>query len=892
LSHCLLGIVVTGSLMRAPEHSASIIALPPFPVARLDAGSARARLEKLLTAFFCRVEHNLEAQGWREARIAEMEDGDTEQLASLGDQDHTKRVTKLKSTAAREMKRKFGRGVVAPRLQIAGSPGLGKTRIVIDQYRRHPALWTRQILYFAPTIDLCHEFVNELNAAAPPGMPLAIVLPGRDYVNGEGQSDCARAKVIRESQHKVSSVYKSFCDDGAGHRCPHYDSCPYISKRRDQTSGIRASAHANLTTPQSGELSRPPPDLVIVDEACYSSVVKHARAEQVSFGDLATYCKADASPGELVDASSHAELGQEIISQMILGPGFMERIAVDEKQRIRDAIKSSSGMDVHADSNPALLSNRLRAAASAADNAGDPVKIVPGDSDEVVRNKLKVGRPHPGRGVAAVLRQVAEDYDNGHLGSTAIEVVGVPGADDAEHLGSNPFEPYLICHGLKKLSFKESTPLLLIDADAILRVNNRIFCRGSQTAPLRSVSILAKRRGHFVQCHDLTFSTSCLAMVPTSADRTDGPRRAETRRAKTMSVAVRSAGANKRAVVTMSKRVRVAITGEDGRLPLSFAFTERVEITHFGRQIGQNRWRKYDIAVVVGRDQPTVQSLERLGRAIYGSDRSVTLLLTGQYIEGQRPYGPASSNSAFITTHPDPRLRELLEAIRERSICQAIDRLRLCDADGRDPQIFVLCKLPLPGIVPNRLLPAADILAGGTKIERAIEREGFFTTNAKVLAGAFPDLWETPKAAEHDIRRRRLETPKMQEENILYAKWGFSISTEFRVPASGAHRWSKIKFEPGRCSYPESVVGGALGLAPTAIVEFRGEQWEAYVEARARRAKPQEGSLYYDGRKVVSIRQVGHGAPLTKPMVFIFVRLSELGGATFGARTQTLRLPT
>ena len=138
----------------------------------------------------------------------------------------------LRRKARRETKENLPHAGKPLRFQITGAAGLGKTRAFIEAYRNKSELWPLQIHYYVPDMGLAKEVEKQLNADTPPGMPLAVVMPGRTYSDGDTKPACLRADIVKLAEQKVASVFKSFCDDGNGFRCPYYDQCEYFASER------------------------------------------------------------------------------------------------------------------------------------------------------------------------------------------------------------------------------------------------------------------------------------------------------------------------------------------------------------------------------------------------------------------------------------------------------------------------------------------------------------------------------------------------------------------------------------------------------------------------------------------------------------------------------------
>jgi hypothetical protein len=233
--------------------------LPAFPVSQRDGAAGGRRMACFMNAYLLRVQRHLGVEPWKEERALALYNDAVRQYDSLSDAESKRLMKRLRSRASRQAKALFGRAVAAPRYQVEGSAGLGKTSSFVAAYKKSPALWSKRIFYFCPTISLGREFVAALNANAPQGMPNAKIVTGRTYADDHQNAPCRRAAIVKGAQGKVGSVYKSFCNDGDGNKCPFFETCTYIEDRKDSSPGIRVMPHANLVIAQAGDLEPIPP---------------------------------------------------------------------------------------------------------------------------------------------------------------------------------------------------------------------------------------------------------------------------------------------------------------------------------------------------------------------------------------------------------------------------------------------------------------------------------------------------------------------------------------------------------------------------------------------------------------------------------------------------------
>lgn len=818
--------------------------LPEFHLPTTTGEEAGRRLgEEIKNLFAAHVGYS-EARKWRGARLAELEDAAGEKLQAADEEEEAAIRKSLRSRATREKKAKFGPfDLDKVRLQIAAAAGTGKTRFTVAEYRATPPLWGEHIEFYAPTIRNCREVVEAINAEPrPPGMPLADVFAGMFYTDEDSPDPaCLRHEIVSQAVGKVRSLYKSFCHDAdIGARCPKYDICPFIRKRMDDSPKVRAMPHATLFTPQTPDLRPPKPDIVIVDESVILSgaAVKPRITVKLSrLADPESYMGADSDEGGIADAVALGEFVRDIVKE---GPANVPGRMLEADKPRRDALAARIGhFEAQMSKNdPDCLQRRLRRAAKLASAGGDLAKIYPTDSDKIILEKLLCLANAPGLPVAALFRQLAWDVENGRDDSYGVEYTR------AKNKGG---DPSLRVHGLRNAeSIGATTSLLIIDADAKAEWNNLIFAPDARPIPF--IQILAKRLGTFHQADDFTGSRSSLLpdRIEGNAGSADRVARADKRRREIVEFAERRAERGRKVFVATTKPIRMEITGEteeDGKtLPANYRDPRGFDISSIGKIIGRNIWHKHDDMIQIGREQMPVEAVEELGRAIY-SKAPVwlvpSLTFTGKYVRKRRRLYPGSDRFVDLDAHDEPRFQRLLELKREHAVAQNIDRMRLVYEDNRDVQIYILCNLPLPGVVPDRFVPLREILAGGTRIERCAAA-GFLTDNAKVMAAVHHAIYETAKEAEHDIARGGVSQVLEKKANPQLAsidyRCGLGVCSDINdlatpLPITGRYRivrpgvvpprWSRCAHNPALFRRPDLII--RKGATDMDTIEFDGE---------------------------------------------------------------------
>jgi hypothetical protein len=238
--------------------------------------------------------------------------------------------------------------------------------------------------------------------------------------------------------------------------------------------------------------------------------------------------------------------------------------------------------------------------------------------------------------------------------------------------------------------------------------------------------------------------------------------------------------------------------------------------------------------------------MNRLARAIYANTRKMMgfepLNFSAEYQRVRRRRFPGSPDFVEFNGYTDPRLQAILELHRERAICQNIDRLRPLFKEAAERRIrwFILCKLPLPGIVPDRLDTLSNILAGGSRMERAFIG-GLVTTNAVGMSGAHRHLYPMPNDARVDIQKEKLaqaleEQAKATSANKEDSIWGnclfdkikdlapLHVPGRFRVVTGPVPpKWSLISAAPSRFRRTDLSILNATEAPAMSRVEFDGD---------------------------------------------------------------------
>ena len=265
----------------------------------------------------------------------------------------------------------------------------------------------------------------------------------------------------------------------------------------------------------------------------------------------------------------------------------------------------------------------LRDAAKCADASHAEPRLVAAMATRTALRRLDEHTPSHGRPVAGILRQLARDMEHGRPTSQCIEY-------DAAHTlktdaGTRVAHPLIRRHATKDTLVPQAAAVLLLDADADLSINQRLF-----GADLQGIVIPAARQAKVTQINDAALATSSLAP---GEELANNGTKAKKLRGRITAFVDKLVAEEKRVLVVACLPVRRALTGEKAeRIP---AWTEwhGAEITHHGAILGSNRWSDFDAVVLIGREQLPPLAAERQARAIWGDDPAAALDLTGAYRE-------------------------------------------------------------------------------------------------------------------------------------------------------------------------------------------------------------------------------------------------------------------
>jgi putative DNA primase/helicase len=216
------------------------------------------------------------------------------------------------------------------------------------------------------------------------------------------------------------------------------------------------------------------------------------------------------------------------------------------------------------------------------------------------------------------------------------------------------------------------------------------------------------------------------------------------------------------------------------------ALPSNIEIAHFNDITGLNAWSNIASLTAIGRTEPSPRSVERLARALFG----ITPVEVAPDDKGNVSYPrvargirmrDGTGRKVEGNQHPDARVEALRWAICEAELIQAIGRGRGVNRSADNPlQIDTLTNVVLPIEVDetttwDRIQPT---------LAETMRARGAVPISYRDMAAAYPDLFETARAAETALQREN-PTQTSIERFLIDVCVGFLSVTYRRTGSRG-----------------------------------------------------------------------------------------------------------
>ena len=108
-----------------------------------------------------------------------------------------------------------------------------------------------------------------------------------------------------------------------------------------------------------------------------------------------------------------------------------------------------------------------------------------------------------------------------------------------------------------------------------------------------------------------------------------------------------------------------------------------------------------------------------------------------------------------VEVHPDPRVQEVLEQVREADVLQGGDRTRPIF----NHRTLVFANSLALDLTYDRIVTHKELVAGGSRVERVFATLGLLPLGARDLHTVDSVLFPSPKAAEKALQPSELSTP-------------------------------------------------------------------------------------------------------------------------------------
>ena len=617
---------------------------------------------------------------------------------------------------------------------IKAPAGLGKTSLILDKL---PALAHKRVEIYVPTLDLA----NEIHAKLSNSQVTSKIVMGREQPDGAGQSMCRKPTLAREISKLGYPVFPIICmgrtvprDKYSAECCEYFRECSYL-KQFETNEQILIYTHAYLPLPRNNkETIRP--SLVVIDESFLSTCL-----ESYSFprGELRAAVHDDSKRN-----------AKNVVNRVLT--------EFDEDRPILDALRAWD-----------LSAETMKRALDEVSSSGASFNPYSSDAELLTGLKTFSARMRVDILIEVLIAEVKTPRSQSH---------GITFNHNAQ---------ILTVHYRKPISRFQSpgteSDIIIIDANADIELIRPWF------PDARFQDIPALRKAHVIQCSSMRGSIS--SFVP-NLHKDDYSRKWAEKNLEGIEelISRESQGGAKKLLIVGPQ----IVTGNSNKAiePLISCPPNGV-LAHFNGLRGVDAYKSFDGIIVIGRNQPPIEELEKLARSLW-FDADEPLRFANDWVVELRPHrmrDPAHAIGVEVLIHPDPRIQKLHEQIREGESTQAIDRLRLIHT-LQPKRVIVVSNIPLDIVVDE--LITFDELAWQSRFQQAInELDGILPLNSEFLSGRFPYLWATPSAAKMDLRRGR---KKGQIVNSIFINNSSLLNYEYRVRGQRRHSRALSVFPP------------------------------------------------------------------------------------------------
>jgi hypothetical protein len=633
-----------------------------------------------------------------------------------------------------------------PDMAIAASPGMGKSRIAREELARLDlSMLAGDVVFYTPTLALAEEaaaHARELQAGSH-------VTRGRSAINpATGLPMCARFEEAERAAKAGLTVKPTLCEretENGLQLCPHHASCAYLQQWAglgpEPVLRFEASQYLALDGDGSGRKA----GLRVIDESVWRLFTRKADLPLDRW-------QQERAPGSALPRNGRKKPLTEAERDKAAGK------AADATQAARDALRAlQDGKGLLALGYTAEDFQEF----AKLERGPDVLDVAPSASDEAIRAALKAheSRDRYDSTRAAVWAVLADCVERGIDTSERLQIVAnVPAPGSGE-----PRDVLRVCWFADP---PRDAPALLLDADADAEIAERLF-PGAQI-----VRAEVRPRAHVVQVSDRRFSNKTLSKLKTRQEL------AELVKAEVLADSLQGA----RGVLVIATKAAVRAFFEDaghkfeGMNDRQVSDYMQAAPLHGARwlwfgpaALGRNTWQGFGTAVVIGREELPLATLQDYLRALKGDTGEPLDLVPEEpganYPEILQPYlmADGSGRAVMVRAHPDKLGRALQMQGRELATRQSYERLRLATAEELK-RVVIACNVPVPGLPVDDLVSWAEMAPSRFEaaMAEAAQRGGVLRFSAAGLAQDAPETFPTEKAAEGWLSREgkgALNTP-------------------------------------------------------------------------------------------------------------------------------------
>ena len=330
-----------------------------------------------------------------------------------------------------------------------------------------------------------------------------------------------------------------------------------------------------------------------------------------------------------------------------------------------------------------------------------------------------------------------------------------------------------VYHKKKITRFADDVQIKCIDASASKIISESLFPK------VRFTTVSSIRNAFVTQCYSTRCSTTSL-IAEKNANVASA--KAAEQRLKDIECLIKRKSENGTKVLVVGPQIIVG--NKNKAMNARINIPAHCDSVHFNGFRGVDRWKNFDVVIIIGRNEPPVKAIENMARALYNYDYE-PVLLTGEWTTEERGYYlQGEKQGVEVVVHPDNRVQALVEQLREEETLQAIDRLRLMH-NTVTKEVIILSNIPLD-IDVNELRNWDEIIYG-SRLERAIAINiGVLPLAPEWLTTNHSELWPTRDAAKNDVKRELQAFKKGQKANSII----ISKMTLFKYKGTRQRAWS------------------------------------------------------------------------------------------------------